>query len=300
MKSISLSLFFLLFLYGVTPAKAQYQSLFGQNSTEWVFEWGNLFGSAQDTAYVFGDTLLNGLSYKMITVSGFSGNIDVCLLREDTIEGKVWYRALEGQAPDYFDTTEQLLFDYSLNQGDTFPIRTVFWGQGDTFAIVDSVYYDNQSRKCLVFTAMPMYLSVSGNEYFRMIEGVGSNYGILFRHLSTNYLLGQYLLCYHRDGVQTYLNNFYNTCLVHDGSPTIKTEAPNIQLFPNPIQDFLYIENPTAIDITQIKVYNNLGQKVMELPFSATLDFSQLPKGIYFIQLLNKQGIIFMKPFVKL
>ena len=38
----------------------------------------------------------------------------------------------------------------------------------------------------------------------------------------------------------------------------------------------------------------------MELPFSATLDFSQLPKGIYFIQLLNKQGIIFMKPFVKL
>ncbi len=299
MKIISIYLFFLFFFYCISPAKAQYQSLFGQNSTEWVFEWSNLDVADQDTFFVFGDTVLNGLAYKMITVSNFGSVADIGLLREDTTQGKVWYRAM-GTAYPYVDTFEQLLLDFSLNHGDTFPVRALSWGQPDTFGIVDSIYYDNQGRKCLVFVSMPQHVLIGANEFFRMIEGIGSNYGVMFRHLSTNYLLGQYLLCYHRDGVQTYLNNFYNTCLVHDGSPTIKTEAPNIQLFPNPIQDFLYIENPTAIDITQIKVYNNLGQKVMELPFSATLDFSQLPKGIYFIQLLNKQGIIFMKPFVKL
>jgi hypothetical protein len=293
MKTLPISLFIILFFYCISPAKAQYQSLFGQNSTEWVFEWSNMPGSAQDTFYLVQDTILNGFTYKLVQAKMQASIYNAGLFREDTILGKVWHRPL---APYYFsfpDTVEQLLFDYSLSVGDSFLFRNV-WMPNDTIIIVDTVYYDVFNRKNIKFSLFV------GHEPLTFIEGVGSNYGIMYQNHEYVLLWGQYLLCYHRDGVQTYLNNFYNTCLVHDGSPTIKTEAPNIQLFPNPIQDFLYIENPTAIDITQIKVYNNLGQKVMELPFSATLDFSQLSKGIYSIQLLNKQGIIFTKPFVKL
>ncbi len=61
---------------------AQYQSIFGQNSTLWVFEWHNFFGGAQDTVYVEKDTTAYGQDWKKILVT--RNNNYSALLREDT------------------------------------------------------------------------------------------------------------------------------------------------------------------------------------------------------------------------
>ncbi len=282
-------------------SQAQYQSIFGQNSTEWVFEWSNLGGAAQSTATQEGDTTLNGYIYKKIILQSYSpGSHDIGLLREDTTMGRVWFRALQGEYPNYSDTMERLIFDFSLNQGDTFFIQQVPSLGVDTFTIVDSVYFDNQGRKCLRFNNYPPNMMIALKEPFTMIEGIGGNNGVLFLHQAFIAFHHQYLLCYKRDGVETYLNSFYNNCLVHDG--TVVTELPNttIQVYPNPVQSTIYIEKEGAISIQNIQLYNSLGQKILEMPFQNSLDMSYLPNGIYHLVLVYRQYSIFQQSIIKL
>ena len=49
---------------------------------------------------------------------------------------------------------------------------------------------------------------------------------------------------------------------------------------------------------TEIKVFNALGQLLMELPFTAELNLSELQTGIYYLQ-INRAGSTQTKRFIK-
>lgn len=55
----------------------------------------------------------------------------------------------------------------------------------------------------------------------------------------------------------------------------------NINIYPNPVNDKLLIDGVSDYDA---KIYNNLGQFVMETTNTNTIDVSTLSKGIYFIK----------------
>jgi hypothetical protein len=66
-----------------------------------------------------------------------------------------------------------------------------------------------------------------------------------------------------------------------------------VQLFPNPTSNIVYINNPEQIIISNIKVFNSLGQQTLNsINSNNTIDLSILDSGLYIIQIIDNQGNI--------
>jgi hypothetical protein len=73
-----------------------------------------------------------------------------------------------------------------------------------------------------------------------------------------------------------------------------------VRLYPNPAQNEFSVESD--VDIKQIKMYNQLGQVVLEfddIKPQPSYDISVLSKGIYFVELSSVQGKKTVKKLVK-
>src|ERR1700733_12149384 len=109
MKTILISILSLMSsLIGYTQP---YQSVFGKNATTWSIEWSNLNFGTSSYFYVAGDTIINSLSYKAISINTFGAT--KFFLREDTLTGRVWLVDLDC----YLDTVPKLVADLSLRLG---------------------------------------------------------------------------------------------------------------------------------------------------------------------------------------
>ncbi len=115
-----------------------YQSIFGNNSTEWVYTHKDEFGNHNDTAFVLKYTLVNNKTYKLV-VESYYYKTPWLLVREDA--DTVWCRSIIPLGhPD--DTVERILMRMDLDIGDTFDISNFRLPTGsypDSFNIVDSI-----------------------------------------------------------------------------------------------------------------------------------------------------------------
>ncbi len=69
-----------------------------------------------------------------------------------------------------------------------------------------------------------------------------------------------------------------------------------ISIYPNPIEDILFIENNNSIEITSMKIYDMLGRLVLEKKENIIqLNISRLESGLFFIVLKTEAGIITKK-----
>ncbi|WP_299337877.1 M1 family aminopeptidase [uncultured Psychroserpens sp.] len=77
---------------------------------------------------------------------------------------------------------------------------------------------------------------------------------------------------------------------------TLSTEEFEIDnqllLYPNPTSDLLHIEKPDTIDISEIKIYNTLGQLIDRLQWNSSLDTSSWSTGLLFVQFQTNRGVI--------
>lgn len=64
--------------------------------------------------------------------------------------------------------------------------------------------------------------------------------------------------------------------------------AKKIGVYPNPVKDILSFTN--AEKISSVKIYDSTGKQVLSQKSAATMDVSQLTKGIYFIEFENIDG----------
>ncbi len=70
-------------------------------------------------------------------------------------------------------------------------------------------------------------------------------------------------------------------------------------IFPNPVSNFLQIKSEQLIEQNAlIEIINYLGQTVIKTKFKNELDISELPNGIYILQLKNSQGQVAVKRVV--
>jgi len=69
----------------------------------------------------------------------------------------------------------------------------------------------------------------------------------------------------------------------------VVVQNSNISIFPNPANDIVYVKgfNPTLI-----RVVNMYGQTVKYAQSANSIEVSELPAGIYFVQLFNANGVI--------
>ena len=89
-------------------------------------------------------------------------------------------------------------------------------------------------------------------------------------------------------------NNIVANFKQNDG---INNFANNIDIYPNPVNNILTINN--ANNATSIEIYNIQGQMVSTCNFTNKLDVSNLTKGMYFIKIISDNGYSAIKKFVK-
>ena len=77
----------------------------------------------------------------------------------------------------------------------------------------------------------------------------------------------------------------------------IKEYKDRFELYPNPIDDYLYIT--TEENINKIEIYNIMGVMILEKDSTSNkIDLSDLNNGIYFIKIKTDKGTI-VKRIVK-
>ncbi len=286
-----------LILFGF-DADAQYKSIFGLNSTEWVFEWQNLDFGGVDTVYVENDTIINSLQWKKIKIKTNQSVYEGGLLREDTTIGKVWYKSLE-----YFgspeDTSELLSFDFSLEVNDSFDISNMYEGSTPLYSKVVATYNVN-GLKYIEFEN-DLYSGFPFIEPYVLIEGVGGIMGVLWKQYFGG-LQAQYLLCSYKNGVRTsYINKRYNGNCDLISSISFDPGFQNrIKVYPNPSKNFVTIENDGHLAFDRVQIINSLGEIKLLSIETNTIDLTTLPTGLFTLQLISFSGSMFSCSIIKL
>ena len=83
------------------------------------------------------------------------------------------------------------------------------------------------------------------------------------------------------------VQNIIEACLVGIDSKM----QNNIELFPNPARTYIYINNPDGLDIIEVFIYDNIGQRLFENYNNDRINISGLKKGVYFVEIVMNESI---------
>jgi hypothetical protein len=276
-----------------------YQSVFGKNSTTWSIKWHNLDFTTSSDFFVSGDTIINSLSYKSISVNNFGKT--GYFLREDTLTGKIWLVNLNPQCYGT-DTAPRLEADLSLQLGDTFNIslsQLNVTDPADSLIVVDSVYYV-AGQKQIRFTSPPSIGQLP--EPITFIEGIGPNYSLMWLTGNCDEYIGKYLLCVFKDSVEADYTNlrFNGECSPNfAGIPTVG--IADITIYPNPAREYLDITG--VLDSkTECAITNVLGQVLGHYSLisgSNNINIGDFASGYYQISFYLNGGKIGYQKFIK-
>lgn len=90
----------------------------------------------------------------------------------------------------------------------------------------------------------------------------------------------------------------YNNCI--NVGINEQSFFPNLKLYPNPSSSSLHIsDEQNDLSNSTIEITNNIGQTILQMPFSSSIDVSILPEGCYFITITTNQSQRFHGKFVK-
>ena len=252
------------------------------------------------TTTISGDTIINASTYHklniphiqvdtngacfMIFFTGYQGAI-----RQDTLIKKVYY-----VSP--YDTTEQLLYDFTLQIGDTVkgyfgPNYLVFPA---TVYSIDSILIGNNYRKMW---------NISGGIINTIIEGIGSSFGLLespYPNASFQCPLEFTLTCFSQNGASLYPNGATN-CQIITNATDISNFVASSVISPNPFISLATLKVPLEYENAAFKIYNVAGLLVRSqtVTYPNTLIKREtLCSGIYFYKIINRNGELLRGKFI--
>ena len=244
------------------------------------------------------DTVVSGYTYKQFVQNG----VLYTLMREDTTNKKI----LVIGGP-YGDTSEQVLYDYSLNIGDTFSIPHA----KNTVGEIDSVTINSTWHK--VWHLYP-YSADSGFQYpqeYYVIEGIGCPNGPFFPLSPYTFENCENLTCFNNRGitplVSPAVDEFDNaiSCSQTYGLSvkSIKDKNSTVAVIPNPIDQSSKIIFPDNIVCGIAAIFNDIGQPIETIPFQNKNeiligDKIKVP-GIYYYRVTdNENGKVYSGKFL--
>lgn len=232
-----------------------------------------------------GDTVINNTNYLKIYESDqeipvnwtFKGGI-----REEN--KKVWTVFSNG-------SDETILYDFSLNIGDT-----MVFDEGYVEMVVDTITMVNIGNAERQKYHLRYYNDPDIKETW--IEGIGSNLGILTSGTEGVDGGGYWFLCMTENGGLVYMNPNYNSCfLISTGTKEIIN--PEINIFPNPANNILMIENLNHALLKSIKLVDLKGNIIKEFSTDQeNLNLDGTKPGSYILLLETEKGIIKKKIIV--
>lgn len=276
-----------------------------------------------DSGYwqIQGDTVYKNITYKHVYDNGAL----VGIIREDTVAQKVYFRT-------YCDTTpELLLYDFSLQQGDTISYNFPFSVAGN---INNGVYTVDSIRTLYNYTnrySRHFFLTnhSSPGQILEIAEGIGSlNHPLFLYYWFSQGVLSPYVPTYahpplyfsrlvsckwddsvkvYGDSVAYYLANGGQKTVVitiHDSCDytskccvaAIQTNAlSELEIIPNPVSELVRLNLPGKAE--QLELINSVGEKVfvqhnLRNTTNLVLHVESLPPGIYILKVFASGGVI--------
>lgn len=254
----------------------------------WVYKQYALFNE---------DTVINGINYHKLFLTNSASKItrenSVCVggIREDSLKRVFASSSLFRFVPEI---KEVLLYDFSLNEGDTFYANinegvctncTGFQDGGVVYNI-DTIKINNQFRKVLIL-----------NNYNKVtwIEGIGSLQGLLecWPDWPTNGIKRE-LICMHQNDTLLIYNDKYGTCIpqfvIDDVALLPNTD---IKVYPNPAKGGkVYFDN---LDFETLELMDSNGKVLKKDHLKGIgcyeLNVSDLHPGVYYY-LLKAKGLV--------
>jgi len=230
-----------------------------------------------------GDTVFNNQTYKKLYNTNYGPSILLKTffggMREDSI-GRVYIYTATNQSPPGIilqSQTEYLLYDFSLQVGDTLQVIND-WNIIQTLTSIDSVMIDNQYRKRYIYNAWGQR---------EVIEGIGSVKGLFFPMVH-EFEHGQLLTCY--EDADIFWNNpelFGADCFTV-GIEERRQGNSVISIYPLPVSEKLHVvfeEVPTG-DIS-IRLYDITGRLVEDFHYTGQkeiiINAENIKTGTYFM-----------------
>ena len=266
----------LLLMAGGATMQAQEYLPIAQKGNEWhTFETG-VWQINNYVNWCSGDTLIGNVRYmKIMGTVNDSYPIFYTLLREE--DGKVWKRYSIAHP-------ETLLYDFTASVGDT-----LCFGDFGACFVLDSISTEQiggVDRRKFWF----------GLEYDNLgrprtqetwVEGIGSDYGLLWSGYWRIPDGWHCLLCFHQYGELVWENPEYGTC-TYDGVE--ETKESGISIYPNPTKDRVIVE---GIEAAEVEVYNALGQLVKTVRRTNEIDVADLVEGVYLVRIMDAEGKVY-------
>lgn len=299
-KTITLLLITCFSLTGFTQA---YQPFPTSNAMWREASGGFQCSCCSDFQYtITGDTVINTLTYHKIQKTGVkyledwigncTSNIAYVInqyagcFRNDSANKKVFI--IYPMA-----SSDSLLYDFNLSIGDTVPASLVnqYGNIVNIVTDIDSVYLGSVYRKRFKLDScmFPQQL------YY--IEGIGSTFGLLsptwcpFEEIYN-------LLCFSENSLTVFPNNT-TTCSVVTSVNEIPLENP-FSIYPNPSTGQLNINS--NLQSYDISIFNSTGQLIKKKYINSTsalFDISDLPTGLYLIQLTENGNQIYKQTIIR-
>ena len=265
----------LLMMGGVTMQAQEYLPI-AQKGNEWHTLSTTLFGYSNYVNWCSGDTIIGDVRYMKIMGTLDDGYPHLfTVLKEEG--GKVWKRHLN-------TSMETLLYDFTANVGDTL----CFGEPGASFVLdsISMVQIGDVDRRKFWFG---LEYDGLGNPRAKetWVEGIGSDFGLLWSGYYGVYDGWHCLLCFHQRGELIWQNPEYNTC-TYPYDAVEENKDSEITLYPNPVRDRVVIE---GIEVAEVEVYNALGQRVKMVQSTNEINVNDLPKGVYLLFITDAKGI---------
>lgn len=264
------------------------------------------------------DTVINGNTYQKIVSDTLailppSFYTDLGYLREDINEKKVYY--INENSHVFFSTIlanneEVLLYDFSLEEGDTTKVLTTEWCGGNNDGLtklkvieIDSVeLLDNTKRKRWQLENIDF-----NTDTVYWIEGIGSTFGLYMSSCTYTNMHGHHydLLCYYEDNIHLYQRPMWNTCSYFWTSNVEEygKKGVDFSVYPNPAQDEATIRVKDT-ERTYSIIITDLHGKIMSIHSEITdfiqLDIAQLSNGTYLVHLVEGETRIETKKLLKM
>lgn len=225
-------------------------------------------------------------------VSGYADSL-FGLFRNDSANRKVFFRR------NFSDSADKVLYDFSLNAGDTIPFTWVGVVSLSVIDSVDTVWMYGQPRKRMSFTDCSSIPSASGS----IIEGIGSVHGFAEQLTVPLEHMIYELECFsYKDSAYsgfreppTLVNPTYSgsVCWLYSGTETIEEDISDVMVLPNPFSSQLTFVIGGNLQHSLL-LYNFLGQQVLGQSFlsTATITTEYLSSGIYFYELRNINSVV--------
>jgi len=189
---------------------------------------------------------------------------------------------------------ERVLYNFSLEQGDTFEYP-ISYSETETLYVLqsDSVLINNEQKKRLIIVPENNINWVIDT----IIENVGSLHGLLYPLCYMCDGAFHELLCYTENGELVYQNPNRTKCY-YDKLTLVQTiEIRNCSVFPNAVDDVLYISCLNN-EILRIEIFDNLGRQIYK-SYKNTIDVSSFSKGLYLLKIYDTNGQVSVFKIIK-